>query len=906
MASEVPAICRVCPHYKLLEKLGEGGMGVVWKARDVRLDRLVALKLLPSGHAGNDDFRRRLVQEARAASALSHPNIVSIYDVVQHPEVCCISMEYVSGRPLNEIIGGRPLKLGEALGYAIQIAEALAAAHRAGIVHRDLKPGNIVVGETGQIKVLDFGLAKLTRTEPGDPNATTCLMKPRTEQGTILGTVGYMSPEQAEGRPVDARSDIFSFGSLLYELLTGRRAFSGQSNVATLAAILTGEPKPLREASPGIPPELNRIVARCLKKDPARRFQDMDDLKVTLVEVQEELETDAAQGAGQRRAGVEAARWRAWTVAGFLLAALTGGALWWHLQSESPPARVLPLTSLPGQESQPAISPDGNQVAFVWTPDSGGNPDIFVKAVSAASELRLTTDPAADHSPAWSPTGVQIAFLRNSPAGAAIFLTTPLGGGERKLCQLPGPARGLSWSPDGKLLAFSGASSLQERSAIYLLPVETCQPRKVTSPAAEFTGDSDPVFAPDGRSLAFARQYVATPGEIFVLPLGPDGEPKGEARRLIAAGQFLSGLAWTAASDAVIFSAYREGSQTLWKARVSDGARAQRVSIAGERAYQPAMALRARRLVYRYFVQDSNICRIPMPGSGNGGARPAGGVSRLIASTWLDDSPQYSPDGQRIAFTSNRSGSYEIWACRQDGSGCNQLTNLAGPHLGSPRWSPDGRWIVYDRVDRGRRHLEVISAEGGVPRRLTTEPFNHVRPSYSRDGQWIYFGCDRTGRWEIWRMPAQGGVAGQLTHQGGGVEAFESLDGKHVYYDKAGSQTLWRTPVNGGREELVVPAPIRHGHWALLKDGLLILNPEAKPAPALERFDLASGRRETLGPLELGHVPPSGFTTPALAVSPDQRWILYLQMERNTSDLMLVENFEGAGRFDRAAGAPPQ
>jgi len=793
------------------------------------------------------------------------------------------------------VIRGKPLRLGEALDCAIQTAEALAAAHRAGIVHRDLKPGNIMVCENGQIKVLDFGLAKMTSTLPSSPEEITCLAKPRTQAGTILGTAGYMSPEQAEGLPVDARSDIFSFGSVLYEMLTGARAFPGQSQMATLAAVLRSEPRPLAGLRADLPPELHRIVARCLRKDPARRFQDMDDVKVALVEVKEELDSGAdAAGERVRRRAAGAARWRACAIAAILVAALAGGALWWHLRTESPRPRLVPLTSLAGQESQPAISPDGHQVAFVWGGEDGANSDIYVKAVGAAGELRLTPDPAVDHSPAWSPDGVRIAHLRNSPAGAAVFVTSPLGGAEHKLCQLPGPARGLNWSPDGKLLAFAGSNSPQERPAIHLLAVETCETRKITAPPVEFTGDSDPVFSPDGRSLAFARQYVATPGEIFVLPLGTDGSPKGEARRLLSAGQFLSGLAWTPAGDALLFSAYREGSQALWKVKLSGSDSVERLSIAGDRAYQPSMASHGGRLVYRHFVQDSDICRIPMPSGAGGASRAAGAVTRLIASTWLDDSPQYSPDGGRIALVSNRTGSYEIWVCRQDGSGCSQLTTMGGPHVGSPRWSPDGRWIVFDWVDRGRRHLEVVSAEGGVPRRLTTEPFNHVRPSYSRDGKWIYFGCDRTGRWEIWKMPAEGGAAVQVTRQGGGVEAFESRDGKYVYYDKSGTHTLWRAPVNGGLEELVVPAPVRHGHWALLEDGVLILNPEAKPAPALELFRFAAGRRETLAPVELGQVATTGFTTPALAISPDQRWILYVRMERNTSDLMLVENLEGA------------
>ena len=287
-------IGRTISHYEITEKLGEGGMGVVYKARDSRLKRFVALKVLPPEKVTEPERKKRFVQEARAASALNHPNIVTVYDIDQSDGIDFIAMEHVEGKTLDGLIGRKGLKLSEALKYAVQIADALAKAHAAGIVHRDLKPGNVMVAAEGRVKVLDFGLAKLTETTPVGPEDSTLTETPPTELGLIVGTASYMSPEQAEGKKVDARSDIFSFGSLLYEMLTGRRAFRRDSPALTLAAILHLEPPPLPA---GIPQELERVIARCLRKDSAHRFQHMDDLKVALEELKEESDSGKLAGA---------------------------------------------------------------------------------------------------------------------------------------------------------------------------------------------------------------------------------------------------------------------------------------------------------------------------------------------------------------------------------------------------------------------------------------------------------------------------------------------------------------------------------------------------------------------------------------------------------------------------------
>ena len=288
-------IGKTIAHYQILEKLGEGGMGVVYKARDTHLDRLVALKVLPPEKVADPERKRRFVQEAKAASALNHPNIITIHDIASENGIDFIVMEYVQGKTLDALVPRKGLRLNETLKLAIQMADALAKAHSAGIIHRDLKPSNLMVTEAGLVKVLDFGLAKLTEvSESGDE--TTRTLEHQTEEGTIVGTVSYMSPEQAEGKKVDARSDIFSFGSVLYEMATGQQAFHGDSKMSTLAAIMNQEPKPISQLVPGIPRDLEKIITRCLRKDLNRRFQTMADLKVTLEELKEESDSGTLAG----------------------------------------------------------------------------------------------------------------------------------------------------------------------------------------------------------------------------------------------------------------------------------------------------------------------------------------------------------------------------------------------------------------------------------------------------------------------------------------------------------------------------------------------------------------------------------------------------------------------------------
>lgn len=454
-------------------------MGVVYKARDTHLDRFVAIKLMPPDRTADPERKQRFIHEAKAASALNHPNIVHVYDISSDGGREFIAMEYLAGKTLEQQIGRKGLALDEALKCAIQIADALAAAHAVGIIHRDLKPANVMVTDEGVVKVVDFGVAKLTEQRlPED--SSTATMDVKTEEGAIIGTAVYMSPEQVAGKKVDARSDIFSFGSVLYEMVTGRRAFPGESKIAILSAILHVDPKPLAEGLQDVAPELQRIIARCLRKAPERRFHHMVDLKVALEELRDEMEQGALTSGAicPIQVAVQPDRWpQRWfglavTVAAVLVAVI-GLAVWWLGARSGPQAAVWgpvrPLTTYSGLEYEPALSPDGKQVAFAWNGEHQDNFDIYVRLVEGGSALRLTTDAAADHSPAWSPDGSHLAFVRDN----AVYLIPALGGVERQLVQFP---RGgiynsfyrssLSWSADGRFLAFSGTEDNKSPAAI--------------------------------------------------------------------------------------------------------------------------------------------------------------------------------------------------------------------------------------------------------------------------------------------------------------------------------------------------------------------------------------------------------------------------------------------------------
>jgi eukaryotic-like serine/threonine-protein kinase len=732
------------------------------------------------------------------------------------------------------------------------------------------------------VKVLDFGLAKLTQPLNGErANSSSAALS--TEEGRIMGTAAYMSPEQAEGKAVDARSDIFSFGSVLYEMITGRRAFRGDSSAATISEILKSEPAQLNA---GIPHDLAMIITRCLRKDPARRFQHLDDLKLALEDLKEA--SDPGKLGIEVSPDFSARRWRRVFVPVLAVLALTAaGAIYYsqRFSKKEAPLKVVPLTTYPGLQSAPSFSPDGSQIAFSWNGEKQDNFDIYVQLVIGGQPLRLTTDPQPEISPVWSPDGSQIAFVRNG----FLYLVSPLGGPERKLSTAvthfePLPRPVLAWRPDGRALAVVDRESDDSPRTIYLYFLATGERQRLTfQPAESYSNDWECAFSPDGKSMAFTRGSWFQ-NEIYILSL-VNGTPNGEPWRLTEDKSRVAGLAWSPDNREIIYSSERGGRRSLWRIPVSSGAAPTRVPGTEDAVYPAISRSPSPRLAYQRSVHERNIWHMEISPS----EKTANPPIRIIASRQIQRDPQFSPDGKKIAFTSERSGNPEIWVSDSGGSNPVQLTTFAGTRTaGAPRWSPDGRRIAFDSGIGPSFAIFVISADGGAPRQLTTDPGYCVRPSWSQDGHWIYFGSEMF-RTQICKVPSEGGKPVQVTH-GGGMEAFESPDRRTLFFTKGVfTPGLWSVPVEGGTESLVIESA-RVGHWAVADKGIWYLDFAARsengPAPLkFLRFDT---RRVS----QLGSIEKIWFVNNvSFSVSRDSRQVIWSQDDRNESDLMLIDNF---------------
>jgi Tol biopolymer transport system component/tRNA A-37 threonylcarbamoyl transferase component Bud32 len=789
MAAQGPPslVGRFLGPYQILSVLGAGGMGEVYKAKDGRLNRIVAIKILPRHLSERADLRQRFEREARALASFSHPHICPIHDIGKEDQIHFLVMEYLEGETLAARLRKGALPLEQALRYAIEIAQALDEAHRHGVIHRDLKPGNVMLTKSG-VKLLDFGLAKQggarapARVDERAQSARST--ESLTDEGMILGTLEYMAPEQVQGRPSDARTDIFALGVVMYELATRKRAFQGESKASLAAAILMSDPVPITRIQPSAPVALERALGKCLNKDPDERWQTARDLTSELKWILEDL-ANSGSSAGSKTQQEEAQkasrakRATRWVGVAAALAFTAAGALWFYFarMSESfPPMRVSRVTSYPGLETEPALSPDGKMVAFVWNGENQDNWDIYVKLVDEGVPVRLTHDPADDRSPTWSPDGRLVAFQRTSADRGGIYLVPSLGGSERKLSNLMsvtnaiwGPhTKALDWSPNGKFLASSERASVELPLRIVLLAVDT----GVKNPLTSGPSDLFPVFSPDGESLLFHRTGAGRSDLYRVSVAG--GEPRPVTTD--HDGDADSG-AWTASGTEIIFAGdWYEGGLFRIEAQ---GGEPQPFSPGGQFGYYPSISRQGHRLVYSEQTYDTDIWRLDLSSAQSG--KPSS-LNRLISSSRREDTPHFSPDGKRIAFDSNRSGHWEIWVCDNDGQNSVRLTSFGGHYTtGTPRWSPDGAFIAFDSRPSGQSTIFVINAESRVQRNLTGEAYDTLVPSWSRDGRWVYFSSNESGSWQVWKMPVDGSQRIQVPKKGG-FEAFESFDGTSVYY----------------------------------------------------------------------------------------------------------------------------
>ena len=544
---------------------------------------------------------------------------------------------------------------------------------------------------------------------------------------------------------------------------------------------------------------------------------------------------------------------------------------------------VIPAVSDAGEKHTPSLSPDGQHLAFAWNGGAGPHFSLYVKVIGTEESLRLTKQESIDFNPVWSPDGRYIAFCRIQNGATGIYIIPALGGVERRVRETHWQKDDfyqvfwffgrLSWSPDGKLLAYSDRinGDADDSSAIFLLALDSWEIRRLTSPRG-LAIDYNPAFSPDGEILAFNRGSQSTTS-IYTV-----GVASGDERRLISGVQYGWGLAWTADGRDIVFAraGWMADAGWLWKIPRSGG-EPERLQF-GQEGVEPS--IRGNRLVYARQVANINIWRRKL----NSSLSP-GPADRFISSTRMESGPQFSPDGSKIAFESTRSGTYEIWMCRSDGSDLIQLTHF-NSSTGTPRWSPDGRQIAFDSRVPGNADIFVLDSQGGLPRRLTSESSSEVVPSWSRDGRWIYFASDRTGSQEIWKMPSTGGSAVQVTRHGG-FAAVESPDGRFLYFAKGQTaRGLWRIPINGGEEvEIIRSLEAGHwGYWAVAEDGIYFLDTAGKPGISFFRFK--SGRATRLFDLE--NRPAT--QAPGLAVSA-KGTVLYTQLDSLSRDIMMVDNF---------------
>jgi serine/threonine protein kinase/Tol biopolymer transport system component len=760
--------------YEITGRLGAGGMGEVFRAKDDRIGRDVAIKVLPASFAADADRLLRFEQEARSAGTLNHPNLVTIYDIGKENGAPYIVMELLDGETLRERMSSPRADRKKMLLAVADVADAIGAAHHAGVIHRDLKPENIIVTHTGYTKVLDFGLAKQAVSTATDFTATQVR---KTEPGVVMGTAGYMSPEQAQGRPADQRSDIFALGCILYEALTGKRAFEGKSTVETLNNIINVDPTPVRTIDPRLPPEMQRIVRKCLAKDPDHRYQSAKDLALDLREAVPQL--DSAPDLGVVQAPKR--RWTFEIVGGLILAALAAGISWYSAtHRKGTVAAVLsirPLTTS-GDVTEAAISPDGKYISFVTS--RKGQQDLWLRQIGTSKAIPLV---AAGANSFWghtfSPDGASIYYaLRGEERSGALYQIATLGGQTRKL--FTGIDSVVVFSPDGKQMAFlrsdapaAGSSALMvanaDGSAVRVLAAKKLPEQFVPS---FFAG---PAWSPDGRVIvAGVNTAGGEHGRLSAfdaatgadVPLSREAWSRAGRAVWLPDGKSLIGVAVSVPTDSGGITAHATGlSAQLWRIDYPSG-EARPITSGAADYRDPSITLDGRSIEA---VAAHEICTMNVYPGG------ASGTPRRIGYTQNDGGYgiAFGPDNS-IVYSSSTATGLELWSCDAAGT-CAQIETSSQINR-DPVVAPDGRIVFVGTGTRGPA-LWRINRDGSDLTMLAPAANNTV-PFLSPDGATVYFNADPGADGRLMRIPIGGGQP-QLVLKTPMSTASISPDGKH-------------------------------------------------------------------------------------------------------------------------------
>jgi Tol biopolymer transport system component/predicted Ser/Thr protein kinase len=831
--------------YEIIAPLGAGGMGEVFRARDTRLDRTVAIKIC-KGH-----FTERFEREARAISSLNHPHICALYDIGREGGVEFLVMEFIEGESLEARLRKGPLPIEEALQIAIQIASALNAAHRSGMVHRDLKPGNVMLTKSGA-KLLDFGLAKMNAPAGLSDTDVTQLAphRPITVEGTIVGTLQYMSPEQLEGKEADARSDVFSFGAMLYEMITGRKGFAGSSQATLIVAVMSVNPPPVSTLQPMASPALDRLVRKCLAKLPDDRWQNAGDL---LSELEWIAETGSEAGVSAPVAAKRRGRERlAWLAAGVAAVLLIGLAVWIaiHLRNEAgPPATVQFEIPVPEKLSfyyseLPAVSPDGHSIAFTASDSGpGGTQRLFVRPLNAAAAREIPIPGSSPAFPFWSPDGQQIAFsslgtlqrvdlsggppvticdfgslggtwnrdgviLASKISTGVLFRVSQAGGDAKQLRPLAQGETAQRWPeflPDGQHYLYLSLGNAPYQQGIYAASLDSNDRTFLVAT------NTNAAWLQSGQ-LLFTRGSVLMAQSFDLQSLKLSGEPRPVADHIETGTTMGLPLASFAASPGGVL-VWRHGKPASLSSLQWFDRNGKKLAIVGEPAdySNPSLSPDDSKLA---------VCiRDPQTGTRDIWIFDLvrGGKTRLTFDPADDIDPIWSPDGTRIAFTSDRSGQRNIYWKLADGSGPEEL--LAGGKEGQENvedWSRDGKYLIYNYI-LGHTTLHVLPLAGDrKPVTYLDTGFSTQESQFSPDGRWVAYYSNESGRMEVYVQgfsldPSQSRGKWQVSTAGGELPRWRR-DGKELYYHFGTQYFAVDVKTDGPSFVAGIPKPLFEAH----------------------------------------------------------------------------------------------
>ncbi len=889
--------------YEILAPLGAGGMGEVWKAKDTRLDRLVAIKVLPEHLTSNADALGRFEREAKAVAALNHPSILGIFDIGKQEGTSYAVMELLEGESLRDRLHLGPLTPRKAIELAVQMAHGLAAAHDKGIIHRDLKPDNLWITKEGRLKILDFGLAKqVVLSGHGSQSfLATQAVSPghvlHTEEGMILGTMGYMSPEQVRGETVDARSDIFSFGAVLFEILTGRKAFARDTASDTLAAILRDDPPELERTSRPLPAGLDRILQHCLEKGPEQRFHSAHDVAFALENLSTTSDSSApftAPFALQNRK--TSRKWAALVACLLLLAGLVG----WNLRGRLVPtmaasSAAVRFLTYSGRDTSPAASPDGRTIAFASHRD--GQTRIWLKQLRGGGEVAITSGP--DDYPRFSPDGSSILFIRTEGRGTSLYRMSVLGTGLYKVVE---DASYGDWSPDGTRITFirSKTEVGNISSTLYLIEAGGGGEKELARFPAEFLWA--PRWSPDGSAITLSTSIGISGGaspRIFRINVRD-----GAIRAFATATKFgvISQSAWVSSDEVLYFQAESVAGNGVG----TSPSRAYRQNLQTGKAvpvfWAPSTAtsldiLPGGRVVFDGISGRQNLREYPLDRKG-----PFRWITRGNIN---DRQPVFSPEGEWVVFSSNRSGNLDLWAVSTRTGVLKSLTDDAAEDW-DPGFTPDGKHLLWSSNRSGAFEIWMANTDGSRARQVTQDGVDAENPTQTRDGKWVVYTSGNPKHPGVWKIHPDGTEAMQLVG-GTSLQLPEvSPDGQYVVFNAVGdtgtanlqvvrvedgSKAVFQTTVEPLKHLKKTTSGLGRSRWTPDSRHIIFTGQDEKGLDGVFIQDFIPGRdtRATRKPLA-GFDPD--WITESLGLSPDGKRLVLSESERMFS-LLIAEGVPG-------------